>query len=148
MKNRILWRCFHCGEAFTARQRALAAQHFGADESATPVCLMRGPGEHSLLSALRAAEEELARWRAETMPILNAMAAMQADHACALRREEEGGYARGVADARAEAAPLKRALEWYADAISYVVTQMREPRSAVHDDGGKRAREALAEFGT
>ena len=35
------------------------------------------------------------------------------------------------------------ALAWYADPISFSVTQMNEPRSAVHADNGKRARKAL-----
>lgn len=39
------------------------------------------------------------------------------------------------------------ALRWYADPISYAVTQMNEPRSAVHGDGGRRARAALGTAG-
>ena len=35
------------------------------------------------------------------------------------------------------------ALEFYADEISYMATQHKEPRTAVHGDEGKRAREAL-----
>ncbi len=38
---------------------------------------------------------------------------------------------------------LEAALGWYADPISYATTQVAEPRSAVHADGGKRARLAL-----
>lgn len=39
---------------------------------------------------------------------------------------------------------LKTALEWYAEPeLTYAITQRAEPRSAVHADGGKRAREAL-----
>lgn len=36
------------------------------------------------------------------------------------------------------------ALAWYADPISYALTQMNEPRSAVHGDNGHRARTALS----
>ena len=38
---------------------------------------------------------------------------------------------------------LRKALEWYADPISYAITQIKEPRSAVHEDQGRRARAAL-----
>lgn len=44
----------------------------------------------------------------------------------------------------AEIAALRKALEWYADPISYAVTQAKEPRSAVHGDDGQRARQALS----
>lgn len=40
---------------------------------------------------------------------------------------------------------LVEALEWYADEVmAYSITQFNEPRSAVHEDRGKRARAALA----
>lgn len=40
---------------------------------------------------------------------------------------------------------LRRALTWYAEPVlTYAITQYAEPRSAVHGDGGHRAREALA----
>lgn len=39
---------------------------------------------------------------------------------------------------------LRAALEWYADPVlPYAITQKSEPRSAVHYDGGRRARGAL-----
>ena len=41
---------------------------------------------------------------------------------------------------------LVEALKWYADPISYMITQMREPRSAAHGDNGRRARAALTEL--
>lgn len=45
---------------------------------------------------------------------------------------------------RAENEKLRGALEWYGDAVmAYSITQQNEPRSAVHADKGKRAREAL-----
>lgn len=44
---------------------------------------------------------------------------------------------------QAENARLRAALEWYADPISSAVTQISEPRSAVHADRGRRARAAL-----
>jgi len=36
-----------------------------------------------------------------------------------------------------------KALEFYADPISYALTQNNEPRSAVHGDNGKLATQAL-----
>lgn len=99
----VHWRCFHCGDTFTKAQERWAREHFGADISATPVCLMRVPGESSLLSALRNAQDELDRRRSEDSDLMRALYAMQADHATALLREEERGYERGLRDAQSEA---------------------------------------------
>lgn len=38
---------------------------------------------------------------------------------------------------------LFRTLDFYSDKISYMPTQVNEPRTAVHGDGGRRARETL-----
>lgn len=38
---------------------------------------------------------------------------------------------------------LLRTLDFYSDPISYMATQINEPRTAVHGDGGKRARNLL-----
>lgn len=96
----VYWRCFHCGETFTLLQKRWAAEHFGCSELDAPVCLMRVPGEGSLLTALRNAQKELDRRRAEDSDVIRAMYAMSADHAVALRLEEERGYERGLRDAR------------------------------------------------
>jgi len=48
-----------------------------------------------------------------------------------------------AAAAEEEIARLREALRFYAEEISYVPTQMREPRTAVHGDNGRRARDAL-----
>lgn len=104
MTGKIHWRCFHCGAAFTLQQRRWAAEHFGRDQSAEPVCLIRTAGEDALLMALREAEGQLEGYRAEDQLILRAMGSMSADHRQALVREEERGYAKGLADGRAEAA--------------------------------------------
>ena len=95
----VYWRCFHCGETFTRAQERWAREHFGRDVSAEAVCLIRTAGESALLSALRQAEDQLIAYRAEDSAILRAMMAMQADHALAMRREEERGYAKGLEDA-------------------------------------------------
>lgn len=68
---------------------------------AEPVCLIRTAGEGALLTALRNAEDLLAAYRAEDSDLIRAMFSMRADHAEALRREEERGYAKGLADGRA-----------------------------------------------
>jgi len=41
-----------------------------------------------------------------------------------------------------------RALEFYGDPISYAITQAKEPRSSVHGDDGKRARQTLQSIGS
>lgn len=104
MTGKIHWRCFHCGETFTLAQKRWAGEHFGWRQEQEPVCLIRTAGESQLLNALRFAENELAGYREEDGRIIRAMYSMQADHAAALRREEERGYAKGVADARKEQA--------------------------------------------
>jgi hypothetical protein len=87
------WRCFHCDEVFVDQHRAAA--HFGNFESA-PACKISDED-------VRRLEQELARYRAEDSDLDRAYHAMQADHAVALRREEEKGYAQGLADGKREA---------------------------------------------
>jgi hypothetical protein len=98
--RRIHWRCFHCGDAFTKAQVEHARDHFGRDESTTPVCLIREPGEYSLLKALRKAEDELAAYRAEDTYLHRALHEMSSDHGRALIREEERGYEKGLRDGK------------------------------------------------
>lgn len=98
------WTCYHCGETFTDPN--CAREHFGIGEYQDPGCLERVPnGERTLLAKLREQEERLNRYRAEDSDTDRAMYAMKADHAQALIREEEKGYAKGVADARKEQEP-------------------------------------------
>lgn len=104
MTVKIQWRCFHCGDAFTLAQRKHAEAHFGSEETALPICQMRLPGEHHLLNILRKQEDELRAFYAEDTELWRALYAQAADHAQALRAEEERGYAKGVADARKEQA--------------------------------------------
>lgn len=99
--RKLHWRCFHCGEGFTKAQERWAREHFGADQDSLPVCQMRLPGEHHLLTILRKQESELNAYRAEETDLWRSLYAMSADHAAALRREEERGYEKGVADGRA-----------------------------------------------
>jgi hypothetical protein len=103
------WRCFHCGDTFTRKQERWAREHFGASPTHEPVCLIRSAGEGALLSALRKAQEELERYRAEDSDLMRAMHSMQADHQVALRRQEELGYARALKDTGySDAAPPEK----------------------------------------
>lgn len=101
MDRKIYWRCFHCAATFTKAQERWAREHFGDDQEELPACQMRLPGEHHLLTILRKARRELKRYQAEDNDLMRAVYAMSADHAAALRREEERGYERGLADGRA-----------------------------------------------
>lgn len=58
------WTCFHCGETFTTP--GSARDHFGAEPSAEPGCMVRVQvgQERGLLVALRKAEQLIAELRA------------------------------------------------------------------------------------
>lgn len=102
------------------------------------------------------------RYDARTMGELSQAAHEAADEIASLRAERDRfaelyakeGHAKMVlqeyhsseiASLRAVIATAREALEWYAEPVlTYAVTQINEPRSAVHADGGKRARAALA----
>lgn len=95
------WTCFHCGETFT--NVGSARDHFGGSPMSDPGCFIRVQlgEERGLQMALRKAEEELERYRAEDSDKDREIARMIGDHGPALRREEEKGYARGLRDERA-----------------------------------------------
>lgn len=101
MKPEHGWTCFHCGETFTTPGGA--RDHFGADPLCTPGCQIKVGEERGLLMALRRAEAELARYRAEDSDKDRELQAMASDHRRALIREEEKGYERGLADGRKQA---------------------------------------------
>lgn len=91
------WRCFHCGDVFTDRQHA--REHFGIDPTAEPGCVeVLRHGEGHLLKRILALETDLAQYRAEDSDIIRWAQGKEADHAQALVRAEEAGYAKGVAD--------------------------------------------------
>jgi hypothetical protein len=98
----VHWRCFHCGDTFGISQERWAREHFGRRECDEPVCLIRSAGEGAILTALRNAQEELDRYRAEDSDLMRVLYAMGGDHQTALRQAEEDGYAKGLRDARAE----------------------------------------------
>lgn len=85
------WTCFHCGETF---YHATAARlHFGAGVHDEPKCQISA-------HKVRAMEAELNRYREEDTDLHREIARLKSDHATALRREEEKGYARGLEDAK------------------------------------------------
>jgi hypothetical protein len=92
------WRCFHCDDVFTSVRAA--TEHFGGSQGALTGCQIKGH-EHGLLALLREQEAELAAHRAENTPLINAIASMRAEHDVALRRAEELGFGRAVAEMQA-----------------------------------------------
>lgn len=95
------WTCFFCGDTFTTP--GAARDHFGADPLDDPACQIKARDERGLVMALRRAQTELARYRAEDSDKDREYHAMNARHAQALMREEEKGYERGLKDGLAEA---------------------------------------------
>jgi hypothetical protein len=76
------WRCFHCDEVFTDREKA--AEHFGKHEMLQPACTID-------VAEYRRMEEVNSRHCAEDTELHREIYRMSADHATALRREEESG---------------------------------------------------------
>lgn len=81
------WTCFHCGETFV--NRGAAAEHFGPEEIADPACRIDA-------AKFREMEALHLRHLHEDSDTDRRYCAQQADHAAALRRAEEEGYARGL----------------------------------------------------
>lgn len=93
------WRCFFCDEVFTRRKDA--AEHFGVDdacEADTPACKIAAHEGH-LVRYIRKLERELRRHMTEDSDVMRSIMTLEAEHARALRNEEEKGYARGLRDA-------------------------------------------------
>jgi hypothetical protein len=87
------WTCFHCGETFVDRKAA--SLHFGRDEMAHAACQID-------IAKYREMSELHERHLAEDSDADRRYYQQQSEHAVALRREEEKGYARGLADGRIE----------------------------------------------
>ena len=100
------WTCFHCGETFTTVGGA--QDHFGADPSKEPGCMIRVSlgAERGLLMKLREAEATIARYMQEDSDLQRAMHGMQSRHADALQTAEELGYERGLRAGAALANPI------------------------------------------
>ncbi len=92
------WTCFFCGETFTTV--GAARDHFGAEPTAKPGCLMKVSvgAERGLLMALRRAEETIARHMNEDTDLHRELLRLQSRHSDSLRDAEEVGYARGLRD--------------------------------------------------
>ncbi|HEX5213296.1 MAG TPA: hypothetical protein VFW22_16345 [Pseudolabrys sp.] len=98
------WRCFHCNEHFTTIRDARL--HFGADPDAAPACLIKGRFDGNLVLALRDLErtaiEEIAGLRRELDEAEGDYLGEIGKRERAVREAEEQGYAKGLADGRAE----------------------------------------------
>jgi hypothetical protein len=92
------WTCFHCGMHFSGDFKGWqeAFKHFGSNVQGDAWC------QYTAIQ-VRAMEDLLRRYQEEDTPRDRYLAKIQAEHATALRREEEKGYARGLRDAKAEA---------------------------------------------
>lgn len=96
------WRCFHCDAQFTGE--AGAREHFGASEAQQPACLID-------IAEYRSMEEANRRHCEEDTDLHREIHRLQCEHQQALRREEEKGYARGLAAQGSESGEA-----WYCEA--------------------------------
>ena len=94
------WVCFHCGEHFPGTMAGYqdARRHFGVSIYDEPKCQISA-------RKLRLMENDLRRYREEDTDLHREIARLRSDHATALRREEEKGYAKGLHDARDNTQP-------------------------------------------
>ncbi len=133
------WRCFHCSEYFS--EHADAAVHFGTHERQNPACLID-------ISEYRAMEELHKKNLEEDTELHRAMFHLKGEHALALRRAEEAGYARGLLDARKEGTPLALDSRCVEDLSALVRQLVRSLRKEVpHDELADRAMDYLKRKG-
>lgn len=85
------WRCFHCDEVFTDEHKA--REHFGESMCDDPACQID-------IVDVRAMQNQLTRYHNEDTDLHREIHKLIAEHAVALRREEEKGYARGIRDVK------------------------------------------------
>jgi hypothetical protein len=99
------WVCFHCWEHFppTFAGQQAARHHFGDGPTEDPACRINA-------RQFRAMQDLTRRYQSEDTELHREIARMQTDHAVALRREEEKGYARGLDDARRFPQELSRGI--------------------------------------
>lgn len=88
------WTCFHCGMHFGGNFKGWqeALHHFGENVRGDAWCQYTA-------RQVRAMEALLRNYQQEDTPRDRHLAKLEAEHAVALRREEEKGYARGLRDA-------------------------------------------------
>lgn len=101
LRARKEWRCFHCEESFTDSDKA--AEHFGKSMYQKPICQIDA-------ARYREMEEYVRRAADEDTDALRQVGRLESDHRTALIREEEKGYARGMADIRKESTPIVESL--------------------------------------
>lgn len=99
---RTSWRCFFCDEVFTRAKDA--EEHFGVGPGGDAACRIKSHEGH-IVHALRKAQDELAHYRAEDSDLMRSILTLEANNGVAVRRAEEEGYARGVADTLAMSCP-------------------------------------------
>lgn len=97
MRDERAWRCFHCDAVFANPN--LAAEHFGADQTAAPACKIAAHEGH-LVTYIRRLEADLASYRAEDSDVMRSIMVLESDHRQALMRAEEAGYEKGLRDGR------------------------------------------------
>jgi hypothetical protein len=89
------WRCFQCD--FTTADPDEAAHHFGKYEDCLPACKIG-------VEQFRALENEVQTWRTESDAASKEFYSLGAAHHVALRKAEQEGYDKGLADGQAERA--------------------------------------------
>ncbi|WP_462402231.1 Lar family restriction alleviation protein [Pseudomonas sp. Marseille-QA0332] len=90
------WTCFHCDEHFTNAEAA--SIHFGTHEIQRPACLIDA-------AEYRSMEARVREFANEDSELHRQMHRQANGHRLELRRAEESGYAKGLADA---SAPVER----------------------------------------
>lgn len=93
------WTCFFCGETFMTQ--GAARDHFGAEPFSDPGCQIKAGDERGLLMALREAEAELGRYRADDTDLIRENHGLRAEIIATERKAEEAGYARALQDVEA-----------------------------------------------
>jgi BMFP domain-containing protein YqiC len=94
------FKCFQCGEVFT--DFIAARNHFGFYPADVPVCRVDGGTAATIYHLRRKIADYQLREETEGAESQLQRAALQGDHARALRRAEEEGYAKGLGDFAAE----------------------------------------------
>jgi hypothetical protein len=104
------WVCFFCGDTF--RTPGAAEDHFGGTMGSTAACRIKFGDEMGLLMGLRKTEKRVRELEAqianEDTPKDRELARIRSEHSDALKREEEAGFARGIADMRKHGWRLRR----------------------------------------
>lgn len=95
------WRCFHCDEVCT--DHASALEHFGIDRHCDPICKVDR-------AEYRRMEKRNIEHTLEDTELHRALEAKSAEMITAVRKAEEEGYNKGLADGRGLAQPPSPAL--------------------------------------